>query len=105
MTPHAPGIDNALIADTVPGDACVLAAALVGMVAGTTVEIHGGGSPAEFHRVFLFAATADADGFYRLPPLNRVAQVRIRVDDGATPFDAVVTPDYGLYDNIVEFTF
>jgi hypothetical protein len=105
VTPQAPGIDNALIADTVPGDACVLAAALVGMVAGTTVEIHGGGSPAEFHRVFLFAATADADGFYRLPPLNRVAQVRIRVDDGATPFDAVVTPDYGLYDNIVEFTF
>ena len=82
----------------------MLAAALVGMVAGTTVEIHGGGSPAEFHRVFLFAATADADGFYRLPPLNLVP----RSGSGSmtpSPFEAVVTPDYGLYDNIVEFTF
>jgi len=105
VTPQAPGANNALTADTVPGDACVLIAALTGIVTGATVEIHGGGAPPEYHSVFLFVTTADADGFYRLPPLNRVAQVQIQADDGASPFEVVVTPDYVLYENIVEFTF
>ena len=105
VTPQAPGPDNALLTDTVAGDACALAAALNGIAGAQTVEIHGGGAPAEYHRVSLFVTTADADGFYRLPPLNRVAQVQIQADDGVSPFEQVVAPDYAFYENIVEFTF
>jgi hypothetical protein len=47
--------------------------------------------------VSIFGTTTDADGFYRLPPLNRVAQVCVEGSGGAPTAKTVTfSPTAGL---------
>lgn len=59
------------------GDTCVFLANLSGLAAGNEARITGGPNPDEYHRVNLFSVTSNADGYYRLPPMSRVAQLEI----------------------------
>jgi len=105
VTPQAPGANNALASAAVPGDATVLTAALAGMAGATTVEIDDGVAPPEYHLVAQFSTTTDADGFYRLPPLNRVGQLELTADDGVSPaVRQTVIPNYELIQNTVDFS-
>jgi hypothetical protein len=105
VTPQAPGANNALASAAVPGDASVLTAALAGMAGATTVEIDDGMAPPEYHLVAQFSTTTDADGFYRLPPLNRVGQLELTADDGVSPaVRQTVIPNYELIQNTVDFS-
>jgi hypothetical protein len=62
---------------------------------GTTgTRISGGGVDDEYHDCSLYAATADSAGYFRLPPLHRLAQVRLDVSDGVTTSSFFVDPDY-----------
>ena len=54
--------------------------ALTGLAATNQIEIAGGPQPDEYHNLLSFAVTSDADGYYRLPPLNRVAQLEIHAE-------------------------
>lgn len=106
VTPQPPGSDIALNVDAAEGDACVLLTAMTAIVPATIIELHGGPSPAEYHHVSRFDTVSDADGFYRLPPISRVAQIEIEVTDGVhTPLTDTVFPDYALPENRVDFTF
>lgn len=50
------------------------------------------GLPAEFHDVATYVAKADGAGYFRLPPMHRLAQVRLDVGPASTQF--FVDPDY-----------
>jgi hypothetical protein len=105
VTPQAAGADVALGVDATEGDACVLLTGMAAIVPATVVELHGGPA-AEYHTVARFDTVTDADGFYRLPPIARVAQMEIEVDDGVhTPLTQIVAPDYALPEQRVDFTF
>jgi hypothetical protein len=106
VTPQGPGADIALSVDATDGDACLLLTATAAIVPATVIELHGGPSPAEYHLVSRFETTTDAGGFFRLPPISRVAQLEIEVTDGVhAPLTHAVSPDYALPENRVDFMF
>ncbi len=96
VLPQAPGPPNSLAVDATEHDVCVLATALAGLGAAQTVEISDAVHPfPEYHEVHSFVVTSDGEGFYRLPPLSRVARVRLRADDGMVQTDPLdLSPDY-----------
>jgi hypothetical protein len=106
VTPQAPGSDIALQVDASEGDVCVLHTAMGAIAPAAVVEIHGGPQPEEYHLVSRFETISDANGFYRLPPLSRVAQVELVATDGVhLPVTRPFAPAYGLLENRVDFTF
>lgn len=52
------------------------------------------GLPDEFHDGATYAGTTDATGYFRLPPIHRLAQVRLDVLDGAATIRFFVDPEY-----------
>jgi hypothetical protein len=97
VAPQAPAASNLFDRYGVRSDEVAFLAAMSGITAGV-VEIGGGTSPIEYQTASLYTATTDADGFYRLPPLSRVASVKLQ-----TPALSLVTsPDYGHYENLVD---
>lgn len=104
-TPQPAGTNNPLIRDGVPAEQVAFLTALSGLLDGATVEIRGGAAP-EYQTVRLYQTTSDADGFYRLPPISRVASVKLHADFGAllSP-EPVASPDYRRFQNLVDVTF
>ena len=51
-----------------------------------------------FHRVSIFSATSDAQGYYRLPPITRAGKIELAAKDSgsAAHVTAEIVPDYGL---------
>lgn len=106
VTPQIASADNQLTRDCIAGDTCVFLDGMLDLAAASVVEITGGGGMAEYHLVRRFTATSDADGYYRLPPLARVAQAELLAHDGAHPdINVIVTPDYGVGVHRVDFVF
>jgi len=86
LTAAAAGAANGLVEPIAAGDRCALVASMTGLAGASVVEVSGGGPPAsELIGVQLYEAVTGADGFYRLPPLSRVAQVVVTADDGMNP--------------------
>lgn len=104
-TPAAPLANNLLTRDGVVGDCVAFAAALGGISDGAVIEVSGGAS-AEYQTARLYAATTDADGFFRLPPISRVASVKLHATGGGlTTQEPVVSPDYRRYENPIDVVF
>jgi hypothetical protein len=82
VTPQAPGVDKSITRPAMPGDPVIFVSGLGGWAGANAVEIHGGAA-AEYHTISRFRTTTDAEGFYRLPLISRVAWVRMEVQ-GAT---------------------
>jgi hypothetical protein len=105
-TPQPPGAANAFGRDGNPGDQVAFLAGLGGLADDVVVEIGGGTAPVEYQTARLYAATSDAEGAYRLPPLSRVASVKLHVTSGAlAPQQPVASPDYRRYENFVDVLF
>lgn len=101
-----PGPPTALAQDAITGDCCTFLTAPGNLGASPLVEVQGGGSPTEYHSVSRFAVTCDSQGFFRLPPLSRVAQCVLRAHDGVhTDIDLTVAPDYSPEGSRVDFAF
>lgn len=97
------GPNNALISDAVPGDTVLLTGGLTGIAGASTIEIDDGVVAPEYHTIAEFSVITDADGFYRLPALNRVGQLELNVNDGVNPaVERVVVPNYELVQNTVD---
>lgn len=60
-------------------------------------------SDVEVHRFHLFEATSDENGFYELPPLQRVAQIQLRAAHGGEQKEVKWQPDYTLGRNQIDF--
>jgi hypothetical protein len=79
MIPGATGAANALSRPGQAGDVSLFPYAMAGLDASmTAVVVGGGGAGVEFHTARLVAATSNAAGYMRLPPVHRVAQLRLR---------------------------
>jgi hypothetical protein len=66
----------------------------------------GGGAPAEYQRVRLFATTTDAEGYFALPPISRVAKVRLAVTPPALPPQNIdLQPDYQSAEQWLDVSF
>ena len=102
-----PGSNRQFTVNASFGDSCVFLDDVSGLVAGQEVQISGGPAPDEYHSVMNFSVASDADGYYRLPPLSRVAQLEIHAEKtvGAQTFQAtrIFRPDYQQRDNRLDF--
>lgn len=87
------------------GDACLFLSTLRGIAAGGYLRIVGSSlnAPDEYHRIRMFETKSDQEGFYQLPPLQRVAQVQLRASNKGKNAEVTLQPDYGLYRNQVDF--
>jgi hypothetical protein len=107
INPQAPGASRNITEDAQSGDSCVFLSDLTGLSGAAEVEITGVPGPDEYHKVMQFTVTSDADGYYRFPPLSRVAQLEIHAEKviGAQTFQATTTfrPDYQQRDNRLDF--
>jgi hypothetical protein len=96
--------------DAEPADRCILVSALGGLGAAGWIRLEGGGPappapPApEFHRPALPQATTGPDGYFRLPPLDRLATVRVRAAGaGLTPVERDVSLGAGPSERQLDF--
>jgi hypothetical protein len=107
--PGAGGAPNAVAREILPGDATVWAAGLAGIGAGTTsIEVFGGGPAAsEYHASETYVATTGAEGDWRLPPIHRIAHLRLRASHASQPQPSVriVTLEWGVAEMHVDFLF
>jgi hypothetical protein len=86
---------NPLTADARAGDLTVFLGGLTDLGLATTVEVSGGGPPTEYHPVARYDVTSTVpDGYFRLPPLGRSAQVRIVTTPPLAGGFLIVSPDY-----------
>jgi len=105
-TPQPAGTANSFIRNGIAGDGSVFLNALTDLAAGSVVEIAGSGSP-EYQRVFLYDVLSDADGYFRLPHISRVAQFIVHAErsDLPAPVDMVVSPIYDRFEDIRDIVF
>jgi len=113
VTLQAAGPDNPLARDAISGDTCVFLTSMHNLSTMSAVNTQNvveivGGDPAEYHSLSLFSVKSDALGYFRFPPLSRVAQLDIQADrGGGTPStkERTVSPDYHIRENQVDFIF
>jgi hypothetical protein len=105
VTVPAPGAaDAALVADGAPGDATLFVDTTAAFPGPRLVRIAGGAAVPEYATCAPYEATSDGDGFYRLPPLSRVAAFELSASR-ALPLPALsstaisFTPNYTNYEN------
>ncbi len=98
LTPQPSGPPQQVISDANVGDTCVFLDDLIGLAGADQIQISGPPGPDEYHRVETFTVVSDANGYFRLPPLSRVAQLEIHAEKtiGVQLFQTTVTfrPDY-----------
>lgn len=81
--------------DAIAGDACVFVNGLGSLSSAPLLSIQQGVPPVEYHAAAYFRAVSDAQGFFRLPPLSRVAQCALHCHDGTHPDqDVKHRPEY-----------
>ena len=106
VNPQPLGPQKQFTQEALAGDTCVFLNNVTGLTTGNQVRIAGGPNPAEYHQVSHFSTISDAEGYYRLPPLSRVAQLEIRAEHGALePVQMEFRPDYTLHENRLDFIF
>ena len=97
------GPATAFTANGWAGDACAFLASVAGLPAAGFVRVSGGPGPVGFHAARTFTTTSDAAGYYRLPPLTRVAQIEATATQGALKADLMFRPDSSLFENVLDF--
>jgi len=92
--------NNALALDAYENDQTLFLAALDD-IDDSSLEIFDGVNPPEYHAVNLYSVLSDSEGFFRLPPVHRIAQMSIRASraDLPNPVDTVFSPDYDRVEN------
>lgn len=81
--PQLPTATATLSRDARAADPTVFLAAAPAFTADAWLEIDDGVAPPEYTRAAPLSATTDADGFFTLPPISRVALVRLLVQHPA----------------------
>ena len=94
---QALGSDKQFARDARSGDVCVFLDDSAGLDLNSVAEIQDGAYPMEYHRINHFSVTSDAEGYFRFPPISRVAQVEIEVQGVADK--KLLTLDYSQREN------
>jgi hypothetical protein len=107
VTPQLPGANQQFAVDAFSGDTCVFLNSVAGLTGAQEVNISDLLGPDEYHKMMQFSVVSDADGYYRLPPLSRVAQLELHAEKviGAQTFKTttVLQPDYRQRENPLDF--
>jgi hypothetical protein len=107
VTPQPPGANRQFAVDAFSGDTCIFLSNLTSLATAQEVQISGPPGPDEYHKMMQFSVVSDADGYYRLPPLNRVAQLELHAEKtvGAQTFKTTTAfrPDYRQRENHLDF--
>jgi len=100
------GVATQLTRDVITGDICLFVNGVGNLAAAPFVAISTGGGVPEYHATGYFSAVSDAQGFFRWPPLSRVAQCGLRAHDGAHPdLDQTLSPDYPEEVSRIDFVY
>jgi hypothetical protein len=103
----APGAANALSLAGQAGDTTLFPGTLSGLDAtAVAVEVSGGSALAEYHWAprssvvgssIVYHAMSDGEGYFRLPPIHRLAQIQLHATHPSepTPLDLAVALDFG----------
>jgi hypothetical protein len=106
--PQPPGAFRPFTVAGVAGDSLIFLGNVTGLTNGHEVQITGVAGKDEYHRVMTFSVLSDPEGYYRLPPLSRVAQVEVHAEKtvGIQTFQTttVFRPDYHQRENRLDLT-
>jgi hypothetical protein len=95
VTPQVPVAPTTTARDARSADGVLFLTAAPGMADGSWIEITTGVGPGEFHRASLYQTVTDAQGYFRLPPIARIALARLLVQHaGFTDQQPIFTLDY-----------
>ena len=102
LNPLAPGAQQQLTVSADAGDTCVFLDGVAALSGASVVEVTGP-TKSEYHQVTSFDMVSDGDGYFRLPGLSRVAQLKILAEKliGAQLFATTTSfrPDYQQPEN------
>jgi hypothetical protein len=100
------GVPTQPTRDAIAGDVCLFVNSVASLGSAGFVAISTGGGAPEYHATGYFSAVSDAQGFFRWPPLSRVAQCALRAHDGVhADLDQTLTPDYPEQVSRIDFVF
>ncbi len=107
ILPSTAGFTKSFDRDALTGDSVVFLNNLTNVVAAEIVEVTDGSQPREFHHLRTYSVTSDGSGYFQLPPVSRVAQVRLEATHPGpvTSSPKLVSLQYGGADNRVDFVF
>lgn len=105
VTVGAVGASTPLTDNAIAGDVCAFVGSVATLQPAATVAIDDGMNPIEYHSVSYFTATTVAGGFYRLPPLSRVAQLNLQANNGTLSPVLTFVPDYVGEENKLDITY
>ncbi len=105
VTLGAAGASTPLTDDAIVGDVCAFVGSAAALQPATTVSIDDGVNPIEYHAVSYFTTKTVAGGFYRLPPLSRVAQLNLQANNGTLSPVLTFAPDYADEENKFDITY
>jgi hypothetical protein len=98
--PGAIGPQRQISVSAYRGDACVFVNDVTGIPAGqVATRVFGGASADEYHQIEKFVVSSDADGYYKFPPLSRVAELRIHAERLPASADVEFRPNYAQREN------
>jgi len=105
VNPQAPASSNNFLRDGIQKDQTIFLDALTDLT-DSTVEVFGTGN-AEYHRMNLYSVISDAQGYFSLPFISRVAMIQIQASALGVPQDAeiIFSPDYELFENQLDLFF
>ena len=105
VIPQAAGTTNNLLRDAVANDQTLFLDALTD-ISDSTVEISGSGTT-EYHPVRLYSVLSDADGYFSLPPISRVAMMQLHASHAGpvADVDLIFSPDYEQFENRIDLIF
>ncbi|MEO0442569.1 MAG: hypothetical protein AAFZ92_02360 [Pseudomonadota bacterium] len=106
VIPQVAAADNQFFRDAYSRDQSLFLDGLTGLN-NSTIEVTDGIGVPEYHNAFLYRVLSDADGFFRLPPLTRIAQFQLTASraDLAQPLVQVLSPNYDVFENRADIIF
>jgi hypothetical protein len=97
------GAIDAIGTDAISGDTTMLLATATTLTAPGFVSIDDGVTNTEYHWLAPYVVTSDPDGFYRLPPLSRVAQITLEAQQAPyTSVPRTVSLSYSVREQFVD---
>ncbi len=108
------GPENKLARDALPGDRPAFLNGLDGLADETVIDYESvvelnDGEQSEYHRMRRYETLSNQDGYFRLPPISRVAQLRLHAAVTGVPApvedDLVISPDYRYPENRFDIVF
>jgi hypothetical protein len=106
-TPNKSGAMYRLKEDARVGESCLFLDQLKILKTAHYVSIRDNSkNPPEYHSVQFYTGESNSQGYYRLPPLSRVAQVELEASyKKLKAVKVVFSPDYSQTENQVDFIF